>query len=226
VARFGDDATTFHVQWGGVSFVHESMNRQDTMWTVGQLVQLAKQAAERATARLDRCAPPIDPKQIPLVVDDDGVGGGVTDRLRELGYFVRAVRAGSTAHAPSDYPNLRSELWFQAADQAHKGKMSLAKLPTTVRQKLKLQAMAPRWKLDSEGRRVVERKDETKKRLGRSPDDMDALNLAYLPMPRVEIPVVQRPPPRSLLPDPQSQRQDILQPRGFRDKQARLRPRG
>ena len=28
-------------------------------------------------------------------------------------------------------------------------------------------------------RRVVEKKEETKKRLGRSPDDMDALNLAY-----------------------------------------------
>ena len=27
--------------------------------------------------------------------------------------------------------------------------------------------------------RVVEKKEETKKRLGRSPDDMDALNLAY-----------------------------------------------
>jgi hypothetical protein len=33
--------------------------------------------------------------------------------------------------------------------------------------------------LDSTGRRVVESKERTKARLGRSPDDMDALNLAY-----------------------------------------------
>jgi hypothetical protein len=39
--------------------------------------------------------------------------------------------------------------------------------------------MAPTWKLDSAGRRVVERKDETKKAIGRSPDDADAMNLAY-----------------------------------------------
>ncbi len=39
--------------------------------------------------------------------------------------------------------------------------------------------MAPTWKLDSQGRRVVEPKQDTKKRLKRSPDDMDALNLAY-----------------------------------------------
>jgi hypothetical protein len=32
---------------------------------------------------------------------------------------------------------------------------------------------------------VVEPKDETKKRLKRSPDDMDGLNLAYAPAPRV-----------------------------------------
>ena len=39
--------------------------------------------------------------------------------------------------------------------------------------------MAPQWKLDSHSRRVVEPKSDTKKRLGRSPDDMDALNLAF-----------------------------------------------
>jgi hypothetical protein len=39
--------------------------------------------------------------------------------------------------------------------------------------------MAPTWKLDAEGRRVVEPKDKIKERLGRSPDGLDALNLAY-----------------------------------------------
>jgi hypothetical protein len=33
------------------------------------------------------------------------------------------------------------------------------------------------WKLDSDGRRIVEPKAETKKRTGRSPDDTDAFNL-------------------------------------------------
>jgi hypothetical protein len=47
---------------------------------------------------------------------------------------------------------------------------------------LKRQALAPTWKVDGQGRRVVESKDETKKRIKRSPDDMDALNLAYAPV--------------------------------------------
>jgi hypothetical protein len=34
--------------------------------------------------------------------------------------------------------------------------------------------------MDSAGRRAVERKDQTKDKLGRSPDDADAFNLAHL----------------------------------------------
>jgi len=41
------------------------------------------------------------------------------------------------------------------------------------------QLIAPRWRPDSAGRIQVEKKDETKKRLGRSPDDADALLLAF-----------------------------------------------
>jgi hypothetical protein len=42
-----------------------------------------------------------------------------------------------------------------------------------------MQAMAPSWKLDNAGRRVVEPKAKTKQKIGRSPDDMDGLHLAY-----------------------------------------------
>ena len=55
---------------------------------------------------------------------------------------------------------------------------------------MKLQALAPKWKLDSAGRRVVEPKDVTKEKIGRSPDDMDAVNLAYLDDWRWEAPTV------------------------------------
>ena len=43
------------------------------------------------------------------------------------------------------------------------------------------QLAAPSWKLQS-GRILVEPKDAIKKRLGRSPDDADALLLAYAPV--------------------------------------------
>ena len=39
--------------------------------------------------------------------------------------------------------------------------------------------MAPAWDLDAQGRRKLEPKDKTKEKIGRSPDDADAMNLAY-----------------------------------------------
>jgi hypothetical protein len=46
--------------------------------------------------------------------------------------------------------------------------------------RMRLQALAVEWTVDSTGRRVVERKEKTRDKLGRSPDDLDALNLAFL----------------------------------------------
>jgi hypothetical protein len=41
------------------------------------------------------------------------------------------------------------------------------------------QLTAPKYHLDSSGRIVVESKDDTRKRINRSPDDADALLLAF-----------------------------------------------
>jgi hypothetical protein len=56
------------------------------------------------------------------------------------------------------------------------------------------------WDLDPAGRRKVEPKEETKEKIGRSPDDADALLLAYLEC--VAFPSVVRidNPPRRPLP--------------------------
>jgi len=47
--------------------------------------------------------------------------------------------------------------------------------------------IAPVYRLDDRGRRVVEAKSDTKKRIGRSPDDADALNLAFTHRPKSSI---------------------------------------
>lgn len=169
VARFGDDWTAIHVRRGAVSLHHEAANGWSTAQTAGRLKQLARQYAAVCSE---------DPSVIPIKVDDDGVGGGVVDQAGDYNFI--PINAGSSASRPADYPNRRSELWFQTASKAAAGLLSLARLPADVRQRLRQQAMAPTWKLDSAGRRVVEPKADTKKRLKRSPDDVDAMNLAWL----------------------------------------------
>jgi hypothetical protein len=177
VARFGDDSTAIHVRWGALSLHHESFNGWSTAQTAGRLKQLAAQWANWANGNRARDAEPIEAKKVPIYIDDDGVGGGVVD-LAE-GYCFIGVSAAARANRDEDYPNRRSELWFDVSERARLGKLVLRRLPAEVRLRLKTQALAPTWRLDSQGRRVVEAKDRTKSRLGRSPDDMDALNLAY-----------------------------------------------
>lgn len=177
VARFGDDNTEFHVRCGPVSLHHEAHNGWDNAQVIGRLRQLCGEWAEWATKRRPPQVAPVKPEAIRCKVDDDGMGGRVVDHA--AGYDWVAVRAGNSATRPDQYPNLRSELWFNAAEAAKIGRLDLTRLSPRTRRELKRQAMAPRYKLDAPGRRVVEPKAVTKAELGRSPDGLDALNLAY-----------------------------------------------
>lgn len=168
VARFGDDFTEIHVRQGGVSLQHEAHNGWATSQTAARLKVLCNEYGAKAS---------VEPTRIKVKIDDDGVGGGVTDQAG--GYNFIPVSALSSPLDEDGYPNKRSELWFAVADLAAAGKLCLGRLPPEVRQELRRQAMAPTYTLDSRGRRVVEPKAETKKRLKRSPDGMDAMNLAY-----------------------------------------------
>ena len=171
VARHGDDWTAIHVRDGGTSLHHERGNGWDTMRTVGRLIELAREYGAPRN---------LDPQRVPLVIDDTGVGGGVTDRLREQGYRAVPINAAATARQDERYADVRSELWFAAAERAKAGRLDVSRLDRDTRQRLRVQVMAPVWALDSRGRRKVESKAETKARCqGRSPDDADATNLAY-----------------------------------------------
>lgn len=170
VARFGDDNTVSHVRQGGASLHHEAANGWSTVKTARRLMELATQYAGLMG---------VDPRQVPIAVDDTGVGGGVTDILAAHGWNVHGVTANATAPDEEEYPNLRSALWFDLAQEAKSGNVSFALLPRQAQEELRRQLPAPLYTLDARGRRVVEPKDKTKQRLGRSPDDADAILLAY-----------------------------------------------
>jgi intein/homing endonuclease len=178
VARLGDDYTEMHVRCGSVSLHHERHNGWSTEKTAGRLKELCREYAAWATARRPRQAAPIRPEQIRVKIDDDGVGGGVTDK-RE-GYSFIGMNANNRAVQEEKYSNRRSELWFVTAERARRRMVSFARLDKKTQNRLRQQAMAPVWELDGSGRRTVEQKKVMKKRLGiGSPDGMDAVNYAY-----------------------------------------------
>ena len=79
------------------------------------------------------------------------------------------------------YYNVRAELWLEGARAAQSSQMDLSRLSPDSLAKLRLQLTTPFYIIQPDGSRLVEPKKDVKKRLGRSPDDADALLLSYAP---------------------------------------------
>jgi hypothetical protein len=119
-------------------------------------------------------------------VDVIGVGWGVVGSLRrrrKLGQHdtqIIGVNVGEAATRPERYLRLRSQLWWEVGRGLSEDcGWDLSKLDEPDRERLVTQLTAPKYVLDASRRIVVEKKEETKKRLGRSPDNADALLLAF-----------------------------------------------
>jgi hypothetical protein len=120
-------------------------------------------------------------------VDVVGIGWGVVGRLQELRAEGRhaaeivPVNVGAQATALDEqrkpkFPHLRDQLWWEIGRELSRSQAwDLAAVDdTTV-----AQLIAPTYSRDSAGRIKVEPKADTRKRLKRSPDDADALLLAF-----------------------------------------------
>lgn len=115
-------------------------------------------------------------------VDSIGIGAGVADRLTELGREgkhtarIEAVNVGRASTKPAKFPRLRDQLWWEVGRElSETGGWDLSAVDDATIAQL----TAPKYGIDSSGRVKVEDKDETRKRIGRSPDWADALLLAF-----------------------------------------------
>jgi phage terminase large subunit-like protein len=108
-----------------------------------------------------------------LAVDVGGPGGGVHDRLRQLGYESRGVAFGGGADEKTRFKNKRAELFWNLRDALEKGTVNLAD-----DDELRADLSALRYVFTQDGKIQIESKDEVRTRLGRSPDRADALALA------------------------------------------------
>jgi len=159
VARFGADKTALCKRYGNVVTEITSWQGLDLMQTVG-----------RVMAEYEGLAPSVRPSEI--LVDSIGVGGGVVDRLRELGAPVRGINVGEAPAMGNTYMNLRAELWFKT-----KGWLEdrSCKLPND--DQLLAELTSIRYGFTPGGKMKAESKDEMRKRGLKSPDLADALCL-------------------------------------------------
>ncbi len=154
-ARFGDDKSVIVKRQGRYCHKPIEHHKVDNM-TLAALV-----AEEIRTWRPD------------AVFVDEGNGGGVIDRLRQLQHDVIGVHFGGKASRPR-YINKRTEMWFEVRDWLASGGV----IPNHIQ--LKQDLATPTYKFTT-GQDVyaLESKDEIKKRIGRSPDLGDALALTF-----------------------------------------------
>lgn len=119
-------------------------------------------------------------------VDAIGIGWGIVGSLREKGRQglhqarVVGVNVSESSTDPDRFTRIRSQMWWEIGRKLSEDlAWDLSGLEETDRERLVSQLTAPKYSVDSAGRIVVEPKAETKKRLGRSPDNADALLLAF-----------------------------------------------
>lgn len=106
-----------------------------------------------------------------IVVDDDGVGGGVTDMLRERGFPVVAFRGGQKAVDSDKFFNRISEAWWRARLLFENSAARLSDCQSPI---LETQLCSREWLFDNKRIRV-EPKDQYSKRTGfPSPDHADS----------------------------------------------------
>ncbi|MGI9250914.1 MAG: hypothetical protein ACR2PR_06920, partial [Pseudohongiellaceae bacterium] len=166
-ARFGDDRLAICLRQGRVAFdVSSWVRKMDQMEITGIVKGILD------SIPIDRC------------FIDEGMGVGVIDRLHEQDYVqVQGVNFGAGAWNQQKYTNRRNEMWQEMAEWFKDSNVQLFTQTTEdVDDKIKAITMdlcAPEYKFNSRNIKVLEEKDETKKRLGMSPDLGDALALTF-----------------------------------------------
>lgn len=174
VSRYGSDETVIAQLRGGEITLLRVYSGRSTTETVGMAIDAAQDLLDDNAL------------SVTIVVDDVGVGGGVTDQLVELiSDRVSVVPFSGGSHAIDEvhYANSRSEAWHRFSEWLHRDGI-LADGPNgQPEEQLTADLVAPEYTFDSRGRIVLEPKADTKKRLGRSPDRADAVVMLLDPGP-------------------------------------------
>lgn len=170
VARFGDDQSVIRTRVGrdAKRFETKRYRELDTM-------QLSSRVAEHITMlKLAGLNPTV-------FIDGGGVGGGVVDRLRQLGYDVVEVQFGGKADDPRKYLNKRAEMWGKLKEWLDIG--SIEKSETLATDLTSVEYM-----YTNADQIQLEKKEHMKGRGLASPDDADALALTFaFPVPEYAV---------------------------------------
>ena len=171
VAGMGRDSSVLAPRYGNYldEFeVHNSAGVADHMHVAGMIVPYLKKDGAKA------------------FVDTIGEGAGVYSRLKELGYdsafsckFSEGARRLSDITDVRTFANMRAYLYWAVRDWLDPKNGFMPAIPPN--DFFMQECTDIHWKFLSNGDIIIEPKEEIKKRLGRSPDYIDALANTFYP---------------------------------------------
>lgn len=158
VARFGDDQSVLSKRQGRKVFPLTKFRELDTMQLADKVVEVIEEWSPEA-----------------VVIDGVGVGAGVVDRLKQLGYgrLITELNGGSSPNDPVTYYNKRAELWGLMRDALKAG----LELPDD--RELRDELIGPEYGFTAKQQIQLEKKEDMKKRGLSSPDCADALAMTF-----------------------------------------------
>lgn len=162
-ARFGNDSTAIIRRRNRAAYKLERHKGKDTMEVAGIVYSIIKKE-----------------KPAQVAIDVGGIGAGVYDRLMELlpesqQSTVIAVNFGGASLDPERYRNKRAEMWWTMGEWLN------SDMPVMIPDEDGLHAdlCGPQYRYDSNQRRILESKEDMRKRGLRSPDGADALAMTF-----------------------------------------------
>jgi len=109
-----------------------------------------------------------------VTVDDTGVGGGVTDRLRDLKYPVIPINFSQKPADPMHFRSIRDEIYWYLRELFRSDEIEIPPNDDLI-----AQLSAVKYKINPRSGRIeIEGKDDMKKRGVGSPDEADSLAIA------------------------------------------------
>lgn len=156
VARFGSDRTVIML-WKGL---HTTYIKTMLKSSVNEVVEQIKKIQQDNQVNLRN-----------IIVDEDGVGGGVKDYLRCQGFI-----NNSRPIKGENYQNLKTQCYYKLADLINKGQLGINCSDVNIKSYIIEELEQVRTKdADKDNKLQILSKDNIKAILGRSPDYSDAL---------------------------------------------------
>jgi hypothetical protein len=163
VARFGGDSTSLYANRGGVVRRVFVARKLDTTEVTERLVGEMREQLN---------SPPM---RVVVIVDDAGVGGGVTDQASRRALTVVPFLGAERAHDPRRFANRRAETFWLLREALRDGLVDL----DPADRDLAAQLGELRYEFDERGRLLIESKSKMARRGVSSPDAADAVAMTF-----------------------------------------------